>query len=568
MLLFLVCFVCNIWLVFGVQAALNVSDVVNTIVVASRTQRDISMLVPIGQTNNMGVSLNTVLFEKVGYNSSSLDYIRQLLDGGLQTWMLDLYYNNATSNWQLCPAPFPQNSSTNAYETRTVRWNNRDYHCQPSFTLDLVMQEFRSYFMSTNTNIAVNLIQIMFNLYDFDFSESKNKTIASKELKNYATFSNYGNSTLNSSLSSVSDMLYTPQDLTTYQKTQSGTGISAFYNTSAFDFPLSQTFLLNDYKRLITYVAENKVPKSALGSNDENTIFFNEDFADISYTSDESLLERCGSRTLSDFNKRSLNSNFRTVMDNENVPFPHSSFRKYVTCGYSPILNASRYSIPNKPATTDISDILTYYFPRSYWSWAPGQPHDRQHTANTSSFDKRDYKSSDNQMARKCVTLQESGFVLSNCYEEHKFACQKFNSPNEWKISVSSDTYFSDDYGDCPEGYLFNVPQLSIEVDSLRQEVANSGEKYPIWVDLNDITVANCFVTGGPYAQCPYQRTVSGRRLVELIAPSFVVALVIVVLIFIEKIFRVNPVQTNRKRYWRRAINEYNKQHGYEGVPS
>lgn len=565
MLLFLVCFVCNIWLVFGVQNAQNVSDVVDTAVVASRTQRDISMTIPIGQTNNMGISLNSVLFEKVGYKSSSLEYIRLMLEGGLQTWMLDLYYNNATSKWQLCPAPFPQNSSSDPYETRTVLWNNRDYECQPAFTLGQVMQEFRSYFSSTNTNIAVSLVLIIFNLHQFDFSESNNKTVTLKELKSYAAFSSFGNSTLNASLSPVSDLLYTPQDFNTYFKPS---GLSSFYNESSFELPLSQQFLLTYYKRLVASVAENNVPKSVLGFNDENSIFFDKNFTEISSTGDGSLLERCGSRTLSDLNYLSLKTNFRTVVDSDNIPFTPSTFRKYVLCGYSPILNSLRYSIPNKPVTSDVVDILTYYFPRSYWSWAPGQPQDRDDDANTTSFGKRDYKNSEYQVARKCISLQETGFVVSNCYDEHKLACRKHNSPNEWKISSLAKAYFSDDFDGCPEGYLFNVPQLSIEADALRQEIAESGEKYPIWVDLNDITVTNCFVTGGPYAQCPYQRTVSGRRLVQLIAPSFVVALVILILIFMEKIFRVNPVQTNRKRYWRRAINEYNKQHGYEGVPS
>ena len=68
---------------------------------------------------------------------------------------------------------------------------------------------------------------------------------------------------------------------------------------------------------------------------------------------------------------------------------------------------------------------------------------------------------------------------------------------------------------------------------TVKQENVN----YPIWIDLNDITVENCFVSGGPYAQCPYQETVTTDKFVRMIAPSFVVAMVVLVLIFIEKCF-------------------------------
>lgn len=546
---------------------MNVSDVVSTIVVASRTQRDISMSLPIGQTNNMGISLNSMLLNHVGYNSSAIGSINRLLDGGLQTWMIDLYYNEATKKWQLCPAPIPQNSSSDPFKSRKVEWKGRLYHCQPSFTVDNLIQQFKQFFLRSNTDVAVNLILVMFNLYNLELTGSSNSTESSKILKNYATFTTYGNSTLNSSLASLGNYLFRPDDIA-IQPVGGKVGMSQFYNQSSSKLPLSETFLLTDYKRIIGSVIQNHAPKAAIGPNDKSTLFFDKKNADISYTSDESILENCDTRSLADFNRLSLDTSFRTVIDDDDFRFNSTSFRKYVTCGYSPIMNGSSYPILGHAPTSDISSILSYYSPRSFWSWAPNQPKDRQSLRNSTSFKKREELTSNSQVSHKCVSLQDSGFVLSDCYDEHRFACQKKNSPNEWKVTEQSQSYFSVDNDVCPEGYLFSVPHLSIEAQALRQAIELEEKALPIWVDLNDITVANCFVPGGPYAQCPYQKTVTGRRLVGLIAPSFAVALVILILIFIEKIFRVNPVQTNRKRHWRRAINEYNKQHGYEGVPS
>lgn len=566
-----------LWAVWCLEISLNVSDVVSTIVVASRTERDIAMLLPIGQTNSMGISLNTMLFDEMGYNESTLPYVRQLLSGGIQLWMLDLYYNPATEIWQLCPAPFPQNSSSDASATRQVLWNSRQYHCQPLFTFDAVLQEFRAYLLRTNTNIAVSLVQLMVNLHEIKFAESKNRTQAAVDLAHYATFTGYGNKTLNDSLGSVDNFLFTPQSLLAYQS--SGASLtSVFYNRSSLALPLLNTFLLTDYKRMFANVVHNGVPSALLGPNDKSTVFFDHDFSDIARTSDPSTLDACSRRSQSDYDHVALTTNFRTVFDTPDNPFNPATFRRYVECGYSPVFNASSYVIGNGSVSDSLSDILTYYFPRLYWLWAPGQPRDRDDARNSTSFDRHGLLENDSVRAseeattadgaQKCVTLQEAGFVLSGCYQSHRYACQNKKSPNDWRLSLDSQNYFSDDNDVCPEGYFFSVPKLSIEAAALRDVVEDSKDGYPVWIDLNDITVSNCFVTGGPYAQCPYQRTVSGRKLVGLIAPSFVVALVILLLIFFEKFFRVNPVQTNRKRHWRRAINEYNKTHGYEGVPS
>ena len=58
---------------------------------------------------------------------------------------------------------------------------------------------------------------------------------------------------------------------------------------------------------------------------------------------------------------------------------------------------------------------------------------------------------------------------------------------------------------------------------ALMSYIERENISYPVWIDMNDITVPDCFVTGGPYATCPYQMTVTRLKLAGLIAPSFIV---------------------------------------------
>ena len=73
--------------------------------VAIRTQRDISYQIPIDQDTHYGVSLSRLLFDVDGYVESSLVTTRSMLDVGVKILTIDLYWNQFTSKWQLCPAP-------------------------------------------------------------------------------------------------------------------------------------------------------------------------------------------------------------------------------------------------------------------------------------------------------------------------------------------------------------------------------------------------------------------------------------------------------------------------------
>lgn len=87
------------------QTSVNQTALNETLDVAIRTQRDISKPVPLDQLAVTGTSLTT-MFSNGDYSLNSTSKLRDLLDTGMQAIMLDLYWNEFTSVWQLCPAPF------------------------------------------------------------------------------------------------------------------------------------------------------------------------------------------------------------------------------------------------------------------------------------------------------------------------------------------------------------------------------------------------------------------------------------------------------------------------------
>lgn len=548
-----------------------------------RSQRDVSQPIPIDQLTSVGFSLNTMLFNKDGYTLSALDDLKSYLDIGAQTLVVELYWNEFTQKWQLCPAPFPRNSTSNLDVAETLEWKGNTYKCQALLTTSLLMQTIYSFLSETNSNLDVNIIELLFKLKTILAETTTNRTNTLQDIytSTNTSFNSLGNSTLSDTISSFGNLVFTPKDLDNYRVRQSqNSKYNTFYNQSSNTLPSLETFLFVDFKRVLVNVISNDVVNSSLSYNftnaDRDQIFFSNSNlrTTIQSTSNTSVYDKCveslnnRKENVTALNEISLTTNFEYIVDHENKPFTNSTYRDYIRCGISPIFNSSHYIVNNDgndTNTTENSEIIENFVPLSFWSWAPGQPNTGDNSANFNMNVTEISKSN----AFKCVALFADGWHVVDCYSRYHYACQKNGSPHEWIVNDDEKSYF-DSFSDpdCPEGYDFTLPRLSLESLSLKDAIEENNRSYPVWIDLNDITVTNCFVSGGPYAQCPYQRTVTRSKLVRLIAPSFLVALFIVVAIFVDKIFTKHPIQTNRKRYWKRIINEYNEKNEYEGVPS
>lgn len=548
-------------------------------VAAVRGQRDLSEVITVDQLTRFGVSLNSMVFEKYGYVSNTNANILSILQVGARVLTMDVYWNEISGVWQLCPAPYPTNSSTIPSLPRHVLWNGSTYYCEPNFNVDFVMNTILLYFQGTNSNLEVNSLHIIFNLKTISYSDEK---YSPKELQKIyrGPLASIGNSTLNATVSSIQSLTFTPVDLLNYkirQQDAKDDGYETQYNNSDTNFPSLDTFLYTDIKRSTIALNLDDYRNSSYTYNftdSDNLLFFimGRNFSSLVISSDDvEYLEQCSSVPINEADSEQLfeevtnKTEFRFVIDNDDSPFTNETFRSFLNCGFGPILNASEYDTGDN-YTNSLGTIMNQFTSMSLWLWSPGQP--QIYSSNSTNLS-NDTETSE--VAYRCGALDETGVYLANCYEEYPYACQKQDSPYEWKINPKSKRLYFSAYSDsdaCPEGYFLGVPLLSLQILSLYDAIVLADIPYPIWVNLNDLTVENCFVTGGPYASCPYQKTYTKRKLIGLIAPGFFVSLFLLCLIALGNIFRVNPIQTNRRRYWKKAIKEYNAGNEYEGVPS
>lgn len=553
---------------FGLK---NWPEISSNLDVAIRTQRDVSNNVPPGQINGFGISLNRMLFDKMGYSPAALDDLSTLLDLKPSSLMIDLYWDDHLLQWQLCPTP---NSSVLAPYTRTKSSNSSNVYdwCKTNISTSMVINHLKSYFDSSDRDTEVDFIQLLFNL-----RSKGNIAKMSRMQQRSARLSDV--LSLTSMLSPLGLYLLTPADLQNYKNIGMNKFLS-FYNQSKQFFPLQHTALFEFNKRSMAIVLSTDSSNSnvtyKVTERDENMIFFpgKNITVEVTTSSNGTALLLCQALLNSDtpipketLDFMSLDSGFRFAIDHPTRPFSKDTYKDLVSCGYTPVLNAGTYKLNDNKASNSLSHIANYFVLYSFWSWT------YQSLRHGDSFLRPSGNESDleddPQVAYNCV-LMDDGWKVGNCYDRYSFACQSDENPNVWYIdqNVTREYFSASEESVCRDGFRLGFPSLSIENLALSNYIKSRNISKPVWIDVNDITVSGCFVTGGPYNDCPYQRTVTKEKLIELIAPGFVVSIAVLVLIFLERIFRVNPIQSNRKRYWKKVITKYNKTHEYEGVPS
>ncbi|KAG5419260.1 MTC6 [Candida metapsilosis] len=556
------------------QTSVNQTALNETLDVAIRTQRDISKPVPLDQLSVTGMSL-TKLFTNGDYSLDSISDLRGLLTTGMQAIMVDLYWNEFTSVWQLCPAPFPQNVTYSQNQKVKVAWNNATYTCEADFTTNHIMSIINSYLDSSNTNFDANFLHLLFNLKSIHYEKS-NLTMSLENIYKPNSLSTIvGNSTLNATISPISSYIFSPNVLQEYRSQVHPTSnlYASFYNNSDNIMPPLQTVLLSQYKRILVNVLSNEIVSSPRGysisSDDKQMIFVNTTLPTSvrSAREAEPLCKELLSLNsdISRYNNLSLTTQFDYVIDDNDYQFSPNSAQNFLRCGFLPIFNATSYTVDGKEIS-DVGDMFEAFTPYLFWSWRAGEP---RMSENSSSEDTSTRKKEATNASFRCVVLTADGWKVDDCYEKYQLACQNKTEPNDWYIPKDEQqSYFDVNRGHCPDGFNFSLPRSSTEMLSLMSAVKRQHADYPIWIDLNDITIPNCFVSGGPYAQCPYQMTVTTTRFVRMIAPASVVCIIVLIAVLLEKLLRTNHIQSNRKRYWKKALAEYYSKNDYEGVPS
>lgn len=287
------------------------------------------------------------------------------------------------------------------------------------------------------------------------------------------------------------------------------------------------------------------------------------------------------------------------VEDNQHTRFTNSSIQHYIECGFMPILSS-----PAKELGT-----LIRLANSAIWSWRPDQPSVPQNISEGTEGDNNaglgahgtfqdilnELKENRNahtqnssvninvKSAWRCALLDTDGWRTANCFESHPVLCApKAVSPTssgrrhqngddvtnllyKWSFGSSS-SYFTAQQA-CPySDYEFSIPRTSLQDTSARLALkANGSIPYPVWIDLNSISVKDCWVSGGPLAACPYTpNNWTGGKVAEISVVGAVIFILFLIM-FILSLDKV-PIRHSEGKF-KKLITKFNENQ-YQGVPS
>ncbi|KAK9495096.1 hypothetical protein V1508DRAFT_410885 [Lipomyces doorenjongii] len=566
---------------------------------AIRSQRDLTLNVSIDQLVNLAINLNSVLLEPLNYTSNTLSNFATIVRRGATRVFLDIYWNSRTRVWQLCPF-IPDNSSSainvtssDSNENAIFVYDGKAYTCDTTITFSKFLSDVlrNQWIYSTDDNLNAQTIVLTMNLRSAKaaaiISIGHERSVTSKV--NQATTnipnlqSGSATSTANTAIVTDSDSdslavqiddalrkyVYTPAMLNLDRSKALTWNDTA---ASSQGWPLLENVLLKDFYRVLFSFGDIEVPRSEYDTNlDADYIFSNDDIPHsgtgvISYTSNFSSSELDSMTspvcTLNDGNDISITStgavvkpSWQIASDTSDNPFSAAAMLQYMKCGFSPVLNAT-LSSP--------SDILQYVITgleSSRWSWMAGQPTEQLEPTPTNGATPITGGSGD---VRRCAALTKNGWAVENCYSKYNVACRVAKSPYNWTLSQKKVSYY-DSIGACTGNTILSLPRTALQntmLQILRQSDVGSD---PVWIDMNSIEVANCWVSGGPGASCNYNR--SPRESIAVIVPTIaaVVVAVLLALTLCSKLLGYKQVKARRKR--RRIVKKFGEME-YDGVPS
>ncbi|QLL30308.1 hypothetical protein HG536_0A01250 [Torulaspora globosa] len=479
---------------------------------AIRSQRDLMLNVTIDQLPLVGVNLRKVILNNASTNDTeSLLGMQSLMKNGVQNFMLELQLRNDS-------------------------WGVRD----TNLDLQAFLVAFESFINKTDDNLSANILTLHLNIS----TEELPSNSTSGDDQSVITV-DPSKPMLN--LTYVLDQfmgrfrIYTPDDLRTDR--QLGSTFDT-YGQSNSGWPTLNSFLYLKRKRVLITEVSNRLNYSEVPYIFNNTIL-HYDVGNKTLETPNTIGELLYTSTIS----------WRYL----EAEFTPAEIQQYISMGYSPVIS-NHYSIGN---LTQISELLGSSI---IWSWGAGEPIPAFTTATP--------KNSSSLVAYNCALLKyystnnSAAWIVGNCYDKKQGLCRYAEQAFDWEVTEADDTYFAFEQRSechCSDRYQFALPRTPLELTSLVIDLERSGtQDKEIWIDLNSIAVGDCWVTGGPYATCPYQKVVPHRNFVDMITPVSVSCCVILLIVFYLNLLRV-PIHSNRKK-WRKVVNELSKTE-LDGVP-
>lgn len=549
------------WVVLNDESQIVTWPVLSAVrATAIRSQRDVAANTSVLNNIGAGVNMKTVLFDTFGYNKESLVLFNDLMNMGVQTFQLDLYYNQFTQSWLLCPETELRKAMSNSSNTECVT-----EHFSP-YTL---METTNSFIKNTDNDLNVNTVFFLLKLHMIYVAS--NNTNDQKYLRSNVT------------------------SLELFSQTEKVVSPGLF---SVFGVPTFHALFFKYFMRVFLIILENNLTTTVAAEQLQSfypTFFvastINTGVAANIYLQDFYVLEMQYEPVVPNEDYTSAEMSITNALsfnyDSQDSPYSMESYWGSIRSGYNPIINHS---------FSNLSDI-SRYLELSSWAFSPLQPTTTQideldisglfnkdqllngnlfdspseifqypqATSNISASDIAKVEDSESlQFINRCAVITKFGWVATDCTRKLRFLCK--NSRN------SSDFIWGDDirnymtaasYCKHLEGnYELSLPTNVYENTQL-VEMIPEDVNY-IWINLNSLSTKNCWVVG-LNTDCPYQKVVSRRIFAGMISPSAAVAFVLFVLLITMQFQRID-VHKNRK-HWKKVMNESNKIN-FDGIPA
>ncbi|KAK9462360.1 uncharacterized protein V1516DRAFT_670058 [Lipomyces oligophaga] len=247
---------------------------------------------------------------------------------------------------------------------------------------------------------------------------------------------------------------------------------------------------------------------------------------------------------------------FLLAADTSDNRFSASVLTQYMKCGFNPVLNATLSNADPETLALDIVDYLHTNLVVGRWAWSTNEPIQISSTDET--------HGSVSGVLYRCASLSSSGFTVSNCYDKFYVACRVSKRPYSWVLSQKKSNYFSASSA-CSGNSLLSIPRTPLQnsvLQSIRSQAVGSAS---IWVDLNSLSVPNCWVTGGPGATCTYESS-DTRESREIVIPTVAAIIVAVILALMLCSRLLGTRRLKNRSIRRRAIKKFDDAE-YDGVP-
>ena len=229
--------------------------------------------------------------------------------------------------------------------------------------------------------------------------------------------------------------------------------------------------------------------------------------------------------------------------------------RNLTSCGLAPTINSTLDGLSAADGYVPYQNLSR----AAIFGWAPGQPINVTQGVGGDQL--------------RCVVIDSSDayqghWRVDNCQSKHRAACRVGGQPYQWRLS-SYNVRFGDAPDACQDDAEFDVPATGLENTYLYNHILGENDtqrRQPfvdgVWINLNDLDTANCWVTTGPDGTCRYSNKHQEKHDREVLIPT-IGALLVLILTALTILVKCNSNYL-KNRHRRSGPGGWQ----YEGVPS